>query len=368
MSLQLSHSAANRYQTCAKSYEYHYILGYREKTTSAALIFGSAIDEALNCLLLKKGNAYDAFALAFTSARIGSKTNQFIPTNEDIVYSASDFDSDLLLKEDFEKLQEAADEMEIKQEPIEAVKLIGNLKKEFGWEGLRSGQRKFYNFANWLCLVRKGHLMITAYEEKVLPKIKSVKAVQRKITITNGEGDSIIGYVDAILEWEDGRNVIFDNKTSSIEYAYDAVLSSPQLILYKHALGEEFDTKTAGFIVLRKGIIKNKKKVCKVCSYEAEKGARHKTCSSVTSDASRCGGEWDEQIDPEVDVQILINDIPDHMEDIVMENYDIVNQLVKTGVFARNFNSCNRPWGPCEFKAICHKNDFSQVTKKEDTE
>ena len=55
----LSFSQLSKYATCAKAYDYHYNQKIREKTSSANLTFGSAIDDALNQILkdLKKNGA-----------------------------------------------------------------------------------------------------------------------------------------------------------------------------------------------------------------------------------------------------------------------------------------------------------------------
>lgn len=362
-STQLSHSAVSKYQLCPRSYRYHYVDRLRERTTSGALLFGSAMDSGINSLLAsKKGEDYKAvFEKAWNFNRIG-KREEYLPDNEKIVYAASDFDRDLLDSDDKIKLLEKAKENGYGVDIFGTYADIAEKKKQVGWKNLTPGARQFFNFANWLSMRRKGYLMLSAYIEKVLPKIRRVLASQKKIQITNAEGDTIIGYVDLVVEWEDGRIIIFDNKTSSMEYAEDAVLVSPQLALYMYALEEEFGTRNAGFIVMRKSILKNKKKLCLVCGYQAERGARHKTCSNEPG-GKRCGAEWQEEIDPEVDMQILIQEIPPRTEEIVLENYNDINQLIKQEIFPRNFNSCHAFGSTCAFYKLCFQNDDSELEK-----
>lgn len=49
--IQLSHSAAEKFNTCGAMYKYHYIDRIRPIAFGSALGFGGAFDEALNELL-----------------------------------------------------------------------------------------------------------------------------------------------------------------------------------------------------------------------------------------------------------------------------------------------------------------------------
>ena len=53
---KLSHSQVSRYGLCPKSYEFHYVRKIRTSVMSAALVYGSALDSALNQLLLPEEN------------------------------------------------------------------------------------------------------------------------------------------------------------------------------------------------------------------------------------------------------------------------------------------------------------------------
>lgn len=356
MGNRLSHSAISKFQTCSKAYYYHYKERLREKVKSGALVFGSAIDDSLNALLKDQStDVFSVFDKSFTFTELNKK-QVYVPDSENIVYAESDFDDELLTEEDFEKLKKYG-----YNGSVECITNIGKLKSEKGWKNLPSEEKQLYNMANWLSMRRKGHLMLSSYKEEILPRIKKVLTVQKLISISNGEGDSIIGYVDAVVEWEDGRIVVFDHKTSSRQYEKDSVLTSPQLILYIYALKEEYNTRDAGFIVMQKNIIKNRKKVCSVCKYRAEKGSRHKTCSNLIG-KKRCNSEWIETIDPKCDINFIIDTIPERAEDIVMENYTNISDLIKNGVFVRNLNACKSPF-LCPFINLCWKNDASDLEK-----
>jgi hypothetical protein len=117
----------------------------------------------------------------------------------------------------------------------------------------------------------------------------------------------------------------------------------------------------AGYLVFRKGIIKNKVKKCGKCGYDGS-GARHKTCNNLNS-IVRCNGDWVETFSPEVEIQIIRDKIPEQTENIVLENVDAVNKAISAGVFVRNFDSCVKPWGKCAYYNLCYKNDDSDLEK-----
>ncbi len=370
---KLSHSAMNKFMTCGKLYEFHYVKRLRETTRSGALVFGNAIDTPLDNLHLDKykdledpkEQMYADFDAEFEYAPVTGREKEHIPLNENIVYAASDFDKDLLHDEDVLELQEFGKELEFDGHPFSLVKLFGEEKKEKGWKNLSDKQRQFYNYANWLCLRRKGRLMIDAYLEHIFPHVKETLAVQKKTIIKNDVGDEVVAYIDLIVKWEheDGKveTILFDRKTSSIEYKPDSVIFSPQLTLYISMEEETYKSRKAGFIVFYKQIVKNKKKECTVCGYKAEKGARHKTCSA-TVNGKRCGGEWNETVDPKCRMDVIIDDIPERAEEIVMDNFDEANTMIKEGNFTRNLNACNNYYGGvCPYRDVCWKKDYSNV-------
>lgn len=379
---RLSHSAVSTYLTCGHKYKLHYVDKLRSTQTSAALIFGGAVDKAIDAMLQDHSrNNIDHLLQTYNSIFINNwrkaeinKQLVDITDNPDIVYAATDIDLKLFKDRDYESLmtvlQGVYDGAGALREPtkealIEVYKSILKRKEAVGWDNLRLVERKFYNYMNWCCLVIKGELMIKAYLERVIPNIKKVLATQKAITIQGPDGDSITGFVDAIVEWKDGRTIIFDNKTSAREYEQDAVLKSQQLALYMHALESEYKTRTAGFIVLRKLIDKDATKKCSKCGMEGT-GNRGRTCTNEDS-GKRCSGDWIEVLRPKAVIQILINDIPERYEELTMENFAEVNHAIKAEVFPRNFNSCQMgsSWR-CQFYNLCHSGSNKDLVKLED--
>lgn len=361
---RLSYSAATMYGSCPRKYKYHYIERYRSKMTSGALIFGDAIDSAINALLKKENSdPYGVFDQSFMLNRVGDKTDVYIPECVDIAYAEADFDEELLTLEDKTLLFDKATSLGLTGDVLTLFYNIKEAKKDKGFVNLSFNEKTYYNYCNWLSLRRKGFIVITSYKEKVLPNLTQVHEVQKYFKVENNEGDSVIGYIDLIANWKDIGTVIFDLKTSAREYQQDSVITSPQLSLYVASQKSQYNTNKAGYIVARKTIRKNRKKTCNKCGHDGS-GGRHKTCNNEIN-AKRCNGDWLEIIDPEADIQVIISDIPEHMQDITMEHLDQTNHAIKQEVFTRNFNSCDSPF-PCPFKKLCLHNKEEDVVQLEE--
>jgi len=326
---------------------------------SAALCFGSALDNALNVLLTAPDqDAVAEFIKSFSHQRVNN-VNTYLPTCTDLVYADADYDAELITSDDL--LTAAAFNIS-SLPPSEAYDELRKKKKASGYQSLSLEEKRFYNIMNWCSLKAKGLLMLTAYTEKVLPRIEKVHAVQKHVSLQNDSGDEVIGYVDLIADVKDIGTVILDNKTSAMEYEEDSVVTSPQLSLYVHMLESEYKTRKAGYIVLRKQVIKNRKKTCMSCGYDGS-GGRAKTCDNVIA-GKRCAGEWAEVIDPDIAIQFIVDEIPQQTEQVVVENFDDVNEAIKHGKFTRNLNSCNNTFGgPCVYRDLCFRGSMKNLVK-----
>lgn len=347
--MKLSHSQCSKYQQCPKAYSYHYVDRLRSTLSSAALLFGSALDAAFNELLRpEKGiSPEDIFLKEFTTAKINNKEID-VPTCINLTYASSDLDFDLI---------------DITSETKTRLLALKDKKSKWGLNSFSTEEKEFYNVHHWFSLKAKGLLMVKAYREKILPLITKVHDVQVEITLSNGE-DSVTGFVDLVADLEGYGTVILDNKTSSIEYAKDSVITSPQLSLYMHALYSKYSTRKAGYIVLRKQVRKNKVKICSECGHDGS-SARHATCPNTIED-KRCGGAWVETISPEIDIQIIIDTIPQQTEDIVIENYDVIRHAIENKIFPRNLLSCGNIYGgPCTYYNLCYKNSTTGLEEVE---
>ncbi len=369
--MKLSNSAINKYQSCPQSYRYRYIENLVSIYKSGALYFGSALDTALNVMLLHKEepNIVEKTKLEFLKAWEVQEDQLKRPTdlkyNTNIVYAKSDFDMDLLTKADWAQLYSACKEFGLTESPIQERQEILQKKEAIGWDNLKETDKKYYNFTNWLSLKNKGLFMIEAYYKEIIPRLKRVIEVQKYISLSNGDDDELHGYVDLIAELEDGSIAVLDNKTSSIEYKKDSVKKSSQLAIYKTILNHQgYNITKAGYLVLRKGLKKNLTKLCKSCGFKAEKGATHKVCNN-TIDNKRCNGEWDRSSIIEVETQIIIDDIPETFETLVIENINLINSNIKNNSFFRNLSACEGPFGLCEYYEKCHFNKETSLIKKD---
>lgn len=361
MAIKLSHSAVRVFGECARRYKLHYVDRLRPKLMHSALVYGSAIDRAVEVLLKTKNleEASKAFDEAFTNSFI-QDTLQYVPDNINIVYAERDFDGDLLTLEDEESYKKFQKELGfVNGDTIsESLNDLKRAKKSLGFLNMEPVQRKLMNFANWLSLRRKGHYMIRGFNDEVVPKIKQVLATQKEIQLSNGE-DSVTGFLDLAVEWEDGKRYLLDLKTSTKEYEEDAAMRSQQLILYYHASKEEFKFDGVGFIVLYKGLIKDKAKICRECGYDGS-GGSHRTCPATIAD-ERCGGEWYATVNPKCKVEVLLSEVSPVAEDLVLETFDDTADSVKRGVFPPNLQACKQGALVCPFFGVCWKNDKSEV-------
>ena len=372
---RLSHSSINTYTSCARKYDLHYNKRLRSKTSTGALLFGSALDQALNKLLETK-DLDEAQKVFYKSWSFGWINNKGIALSDTdlVLYAKSDFDSDLLTKEDLKKFSDAQYLFALHQNKTidEAYAFLMDQKSTVGYKTMTLEERKLLSLANWLSLRRKGEIMINSYFGKVLPKIKTVLAVQKQVEIENGDGDRLIGYIDMLLEMQDGKRIVADNKSSSVEYEQDSPAHSQQLILYHHITKDDYQLNGAGFIVMSKHIIKNKEKICVKCGFNGSEG-RHKSCPNELDSLDgkkkqRCGGEWDEKIYPEAKIDIIINEIPQAATDLVMETFDIANEGIKKGIFGPNLQACD-DFNGCQFRRYCWYGDSEElevVAAKED--
>lgn len=314
---RLSHSAASVYLECSMKYKLHYINKLRSSTTGSALLFGTAVDKALELALQQ-----------FPNAKEIDVKNKFLKhwINGEINGEQVEIETSPLIK--WSKADSELDENP------------------------------------WASMLQKGYLIIEAYFKDILPNIEQVLATQEEISLVNDNGDAVIGFTDAVLKWK-GYDVpiIFDFKTAGRPYAKDAVTTSPQLTLYKHALSAKYNTTTAGFIVFLKTIKKKYNKYCAKCKYDGS-DEKHTTCSNMVN-GKRCKGEWTvTQLEYKAETRVLIDKIDESFENKVLESFDLVNTQLQQSVFEKNFKACWGKYGPCQFMKYCKSGDMDGLIQK----
>jgi hypothetical protein len=355
MNTRISNSAVSKYMHCGKSYDLHYNKRIRPIRSHAALNFGSSVDKAIGSLLEGNLNPQEIFDKEWRFQNLNGKET-YLPTCIDIVYAESDFDKDLIDKSKLPQFEVTLEEI------IQAV----SFKEEKGYENIPDEIKTIANIGYWLTLHTKGLLMIEAFRKKILPKLVEVHSTQEKIELENEDGDQIIGYVDIVANVQDHGNVILDVKTAAREYKENSAIYSAQLSLYLNAIGEKYNTRKVGFIVLSKQIIKNKTKICSKCSYDGSEG-RAKTCDQEsmqiveskkgpTEKMVRCNGEWNETMKPEAWTQFIVSEMPIQTEELVLENIADINASIKHGIYTKNLSSCLSSFGkPCDYLGLCYE-------------
>lgn len=324
---------------CGESYRLHYIERLRSPTTTSALVFGTAIDNALNLMLEGKEGYEKEFIDRLTTAEInGVKT--YIPTCSNVHYIKADFVPEILTENDIEDIKEQASFFGLQAEPF--------LQNRENIETESSDHAKVASFIKWTSLKRKGLMMLEAYKLTLLPLIGKVISTQSNINLENENGDSIIGLIDILVEIPGVGLVIVDNKTSGRPYEEDSVQKSEQLALYKFATPNV--TKCA-YAVMIKDVNLNKKRICEICGNNNHSLA--KTCNAQIGGA-RCNGYINETINPTIDTQFIIGDIDESFQQKVLSEIEEVNFKISQNIFDKNEKQCYNWFGrKCVYFDLC---------------
>lgn len=211
---RISHSKTELYQLCPAKYKFRYIDKLKADVTHSPLLFGTAIDNALNYVLESMRDGKEWTVDECKSIFI-DRMNDWDGSNRLEFFNS-----------------EVPDE------------LAGILEPKN-----RDHQEKIWNL-----MCERGLKCIDVYIAEILPQFKRIVSVQNSGAIKNEEGDEFVFVVDFVAEMHDGRIVLFDNKTSSAKYPKNKVIESQQLSLYLDTFPE---IKYAGYCVM----IKNPEKV-----------------------------------------------------------------------------------------------------------
>ncbi len=350
---KISHTKLAEYQLCSKKYEYRYVKRLRPKYVNSYMIFGSAIDKALNSLLANKDvvEAKKVFHAAMETTVINGETVD-CRFSEKVQYSNSDFDADLITLDDEITYQLRFPNAEIF---VDYTNILAD-KKQLGY--LQPSATINFNLASWLSLKRKGYIMIDSYAKTVLPTISQVIAVQEPISLKNEEGDELVGFLDLIIKDLNGDVYLMDNKTSAVPYAKDSAGKSTQLVIYFHEAREKYGIKGVGYYVMKKHINKNPLKICNSCGFDGS-ATRHKTCNKPVNKSGaksvRCDGSWTTTLRPFCEITTILNDVTKEAEDVVINAFDQANEDIKNNKFVENWDSCYSFGKKCEYFRKCHE-------------
>lgn len=320
---KLSKSAYDKYTSCPEMHRLHYVEKIRPILTGSALVFGSAMDTALNSLLEKSSeDPWTVFDQAWNTTLIG-KNVEFIRESTNILWDASDFDPLMLTEGELDFVLEYM--QGLGYGGTDAVGTIEGIFKKIGRNGtkfneLSENQKKSLSFACHLSMTKKAHLMIDTYINEALPTIEKVLSVQETVEL-----DNVMGVLD-IKAIVDGKETVVDNKTAKTPYGAYQLEESIQIPLYNKLT----NTDNGLYIVLNKKIIHNK---------------RGKRCN----------------------IQILPFTTTKEQQNLVFDSMKEVATHIKNGVYYKNLNSCAKYYGaPCPYYNYCRNGDMAGLYTKEE--
>jgi hypothetical protein len=359
--MKISYSQFEKYSSCGKSYELHYIKKLRPDLTSSAFFFGTAVGQVWQALALTKKevltqqekkdielakNPKESFNRLMKNIDLNGK---IIPaTDPRVQYYKGDYDGELLQKDDWEKIDAYAKELGqiLDNNRLVAFEDLINLYPS----GLSDNDVSYLNLHFYLSLIRKGEMMIDTFEKEVLPNIVKVYAIEKPIKIDlslesdKALTDYLIGYLDMKIDYKitDAKlaaklelqvdsviTVLFDNKTSSARYGSKCLQEKPQLNIYQFAE----NTKYIGYIVGIKDIKRPKI------------GVRKGECYA--------------------EIQVVIGLASEEISNTVLDGVNKMLDGISKKEFPENREVCKFIFGrPCCYKDYCESGNLSGLIQK----
>src|SRR5690606_27749784 len=81
---------------------------------------------------------------------------------------------------------------------------------------------------------------------------------------------------------------------------------------------------------------------------------------------SRCNGEFDEEIFPEVNLQYIHDEIPEDFIEATINKFNIAVDGIKKGDFEPCFEACDNYYGrKCPYYEFCRSGDMTGLIQKE---
>lgn len=366
MVIKTSFSQNSTYIKCPKHWYWRYVEKLDSEYEGSSIYFGTAVDKAVMAMLQGNKNYLMTFNDQWFSTNNLKKEVIQIYDNPKIMYSHADFDKDVLLPEDIKSMDNWQQELLLEKiDPISLFQKIQKNKKN-PYKKTTLKQIQYFNRCSWLSLKRKGELLLKLFEKNFYPKIKEVISIQKFHTISDQvTGDSIIGALDFIVRM-DGYDspVVLDLKTASKPYTQEDIELSEQLPLYLSFIQNKFNWQTnlVGYIVLVKKINKKTLAFCKNCGFE--KNSKHQTCNNEIN-GGRCGGEWEEKIELDPQMQVIIEEKSQQDINNILEDYSNIIDAMKRKIIYKDRSKCYNWYGnKCPYFNACHKNDLTGLRKR----
>lgn len=327
--INVSYSALECYEQCSEKYRLRYEERLSSNKIPSPLFFGTAIDAAVEMLLLSKKEILTdreldlllkETALSIFDKTMREQNGEKLETNPLCDYFLSDFDESVLKIEDLQLLENTYKNINDFHDFFIYCK-----KQHKQKEPLKDSYKIIFNHMCWLSLYRKGEFLIEAYERDILPQIHRVYEIQKDIILENASGDRLRGKIDFIASFEVDINskYIVDNKTSSKAYSQDSVANSIQLAIYCEA--ESIDK--AGYVVMEKQI-------------------RSK--------------------DPRARTQLVLDKVSEEQKQKVFDKVEFQLNNISTKVYEKKSSpkECFQFGRACEFYKFCWEGDMDGLKKR----
>jgi hypothetical protein len=351
--IKLSYSGANTFKACPT--KYYLSKEYTATGRPSYFAFGTAVESGVTAMF-KGADLKDSIA---EFDRNWETENVDQPSraspvfdNPDVEYFKSDLDEPLLVQhasliEDWKK------EL-LPEETAKWQAIVEGVYSDFASGSRVSLERKRFNARiHWLSLAERAALMLTAMWEEIMPDfeylvmIDGQPACQYKVSITNNEGDEIVGYVDYVVKFKSKEHpVVLDCKTAAAEYSSHNINTSEQLKTYTSALSEKIGSLDVGYLVLVKKL-KNDSVSCDVCGHARPQKSKVRNCTQKD-----CKGSY---AIPKLKAvcQLLTKTMKESELDSQMEDYSNVLTAVKNEINFKNPNNCMQYGRRCEFYDHC---------------
>lgn len=329
--MKLSYSKVEKYKQCPASYDFHYNQKLRNKYIGSPLFFGTAIDDAIGVLklpLIKQLTDKQKEQIKETPENVFKKRMTYMNHNGEeinirefpfINYSKSDIDTSIFSEADIKEINDKFFDNPLTSKQLqEYAEFIADQKRSE--KIVEKNDFLAYNSICWLSLYNKGIMIIDCYRKEIIPQILEIVSIQETVSITNNDGDEIVGFIDDIRIYKDEPNVMYinDDKTSSKAYKQEQLDESPQLSTYAWYK----DIPNISYTVMEKSVRKK---------------------------------------EPRIRINILKGISSDDYKDKVLDEYENVLLKINNNEYPKDFNSgCKFYGAKCLYYDICHNDTMPE--------
>ena len=315
--IRLSNSQISTFTDCNRKWHLDKVQKIRPTFLSSPLYFGTIVDETIEHILLKKeGSHLDTFYEKLNNFQVNGSDKKMPDDLLSVRFGAGDVDANLV---DQKYVNDACDRLKIDQ--INKKDFLEYCKqKRKRKSALDPIEQYLFNYIAWVSLEQKGLMLVEKLSEWIEENVVEVHSAQKKIEISNENGDSFIGFLDFIATLKNGKKVLVDLKTSSNPNAYypeDSASKSVQLGIYS----QQERLPNVAYLVADKKIRVREPRV------------RLKYVEGIITE------EW-----------------LDEVFDMIEEATEAIKEKLPKGAeaFEKNLDSCNM-YGNCQYRGLCEK-------------